>query len=135
MRNFIDTNILIYADACDEGQKQEKAIEIIRENLLANSGVISTQVLKEFANVALKKLGLSPEIVKQRIVFYSNFEVIEISPQIITEAIDLSANRKVSFYDALIIVSAQTASCESLLSEDLQAGAVFCAVRVVNPFG
>ena len=134
MRNFLDTNILIYADACDELKKQEQAIEIIRENIINKSGVISTQVLKEFANVALRKLGLSPEIVKQRIEFFLNFEIIEISPEIIMQAIDLSSNRKVSFYDALIIETAIISSCETILSEDLQSGAIFNAVRVVNPF-
>lgn len=134
MRNFLDTNILIYADACDELKKQEQAIEIIRENIINKSGVISTQVLKEFANVALRKLGLSPEIVKHRIEFFLNFEIIEISPEIIMQAIDLSSNRKVSFYDALIIETAIISSCETILSEDLQSGAIFNAVRVVNPF-
>lgn len=134
MRNFLDTNILVYADANDEPKKQDIAIAIIRENLLANSGVISTQVLQEYANVALRKLGLSAELVAERIKFYSNFEVVITSPELLISAIGLYDTRKTSFYDALIIGAAINSSCDTLLSEDLQGGAVFGTTNVENPF-
>ncbi len=134
MRNFIDTNILIYADANDEPIKQDIAISIIRENLLNNTGVISTQVLQEYANVALTKLGLSIEIVRERLKFYSNFEIINSSSNLLISAIEIYAMRKTSFYDALIIQSAINSGCDVLLSEDLQTGAVFEKTKVVNPF-
>ena len=56
MRSFIDTSVLIYADASDLAAKQAVAIELIGERRHAGSGVISTQVLHEYVNTALRKL-------------------------------------------------------------------------------
>ena len=39
-----------------------------------------------------------------------------------------------SWWDALIIAAAQTCECKVLLTEDLQDGQEFGAVRVINPF-
>jgi len=44
VRSFLDTNLLVYADAADGGDKQLAAIATIREHMLAGTGVISTQV-------------------------------------------------------------------------------------------
>jgi predicted nucleic acid-binding protein len=45
-----------------------------------------------------------------------------------------SRRHKVSFWDALILISAITSGCELVLSEDLQHGAHFGELRVENPF-
>ncbi len=50
MTAFLDSNILVYA-ALQQDWRSETARE-----LLAASGVISVQVLNEFANVARRKL-------------------------------------------------------------------------------
>ena len=51
VKTFIDTNILIYAFTADEPEKQETALKFLNDCL----PVISTQVVKEFSNVLLKK--------------------------------------------------------------------------------
>ena len=52
----------------------------------------------------------------------------------IADALDLHALRGVSFYDALIVQAAIAGGCAQLLTEDMQSGAVFGGVRIVNPF-
>lgn len=42
MRSFIDTNVLIYADAGDELVKQERAIDLIARLHVERNGVLST---------------------------------------------------------------------------------------------
>lgn len=133
-RNFIDTNIFVYADANDEPVKQEKSIALIKQNLLEKSGIISTQVLQEYTNVALKKLKLSKETIVSRIELYSNFEIVTISKELIVNAISIQENRKINFFDALIIEAAISAGSDVLLSEDFQNGAKFENLLVVNPF-
>ncbi len=54
---FIDSNLIIYANDCSDSHKQERAIEIIKHLMRTQSGVISTQIMQEYANVALTKLG------------------------------------------------------------------------------
>lgn len=70
MRSFLDANILIYADAGDEPARQEQALALIGAHRLAGSGVLSTQVLQEYANVALRKLGLPTDMVRERLAFF-----------------------------------------------------------------
>jgi len=41
--------------------------------------VISTQVLHEFVNAALRKLGLPLEIIRARVRLYSRFETVNAS--------------------------------------------------------
>jgi predicted nucleic acid-binding protein len=134
VRSFIDTNVLIYADAADEPMKQAQAIAVIREHRLARTGVVSTQVLQEFAATALRKLRLPPELIRERMVFYSGFEVINAAVPLIMMALDLRMIYPLSFWDAMIVQAAREASCTILLSEDLQTDATISGVRIINPF-
>ncbi|GAP34771.1 PIN domain-containing protein [Piscinibacter sakaiensis] len=134
MRSFIDTNVLVYADAADEPLRQAQALALIARHRREGTGVLSTQVLQEFANVALRKLRLPSLLVRERLAFYARFEVVAASAALIADALDLHASRGVAFYDALIVQAAAVAGCGELLSEDLQAGAVLAGVRIVNPF-
>ena len=133
-RSFIDTNVLLYADAGDAGDKQRLAVALIRSHMVEASGVVSTQVLQEFAAAGLRKLGLPLELVRARLEFFAGFEVISASPKAILQALDVRQRWNLSFYDALIVQVAQASGCTELLTENLHAGANFNGVRVVNPF-
>lgn len=133
-RSFIDTNVLLYADAGDAGDRQRLAVALIRSHMVEASGVVSTQVLQEFAAAGLRKLGLPLELVRARLEFFAGFEVISASPKAILQALDVRQRWNLSFYDALIVQAAQASGCTELLTENLHAGANFNGVRVVNPF-
>lgn len=134
MRSFIDTNVLVYADSGDAAAKQARATRLIAEHLRAGSGVLSTQVLHEFVNAAIRKLGLPLDIVRARVRLYSRFEVVNAAPGAVHDALDLHALHRISFWDALILQAARQSGCVQLLTEDLQSGAVIAGVRIVNPF-
>ena len=134
MRSFIDTNVLVYADAADAPDKHGRALALIAALRRQGQGVLSTQVLQEYANVALRKLALPAALVRERLGFYARFELVATTAALIADAVDLHALRGVSFYDALIVRAAAAAGCAQLFSEDLQHGAVLAGVRVVNPF-
>ena len=55
-RSFIDTNVLIYAEACDTPAKQRAALALLKQLYEGMEGVVSTQLLQEYCNAALKKL-------------------------------------------------------------------------------
>ncbi len=133
-RCFIDTNILAYADSPDEPTKQRQAINLIKLLRDAQAGVISTQVINEYCNVALNKLKLPHPNVRARLQFWQQFEVCLVTPEIIAQALDLHQTRSISYYDALIVASAQTAGCTVLYSEDMNVGEMMNGVRMVNPF-
>lgn len=134
MRRFVDTHVLVYADSADEPSKQDQAIRLIRTLLERGEGVVSTQVLQEFVNVALRKLALPAALIHERLALYRRFEVVVTSPELIAAALDLTLLRSVSFYDALIVQAAHFSGCSELLSEDLQTGATVAGVSIVNPF-
>jgi predicted nucleic acid-binding protein len=133
-RTFIDTNVLVYAEASDEPAKQRVALDVLKQLFETTSSVLSTQVLQEYCNVAIKKLKLPPAHIRAQLDLYEQFEVVQVTPAIIRAALDLHQTRSVSFYDATVLVSAQTAGCSVLLSEDMNAGELIGGVRVVNPF-
>jgi predicted nucleic acid-binding protein len=132
--SFLDTNVLLYADDADAGEKTGIARELIRRCLLERSGVLSTQILQEYYVNARRKLGMDGASARARVEIYLGFQVVTVTPALILAAVDLHRLDTVSFWDALVIRTAEQAGCETLWSEDLQAGRRFGSVRVVNPF-
>ena len=126
MCSFIDTNVLIYADSADAGDKQARASALIAQCLRDGNGVISTQVLHEFVNAAIRKLALPLDLLRARVRLYSRFETVNASPAAVLDALDLHALNKISFWDALIVQAARQSGCAQLLTEDLQAGRSAC---------
>ena len=134
MRSFIDTNVLLYADAADEPRKQAVAIELIEGHLRAGSGVISTQVLHEYAAAAIRKLTLADDVVRSRIDLFSRFEIVTATVDALKAALVLRAMHRLSFWDALIVQAARDAGCTVLLSEDMATGATLSGITIANPF-
>ncbi len=134
IRSFIDTNILIYAEANDDAAKQQTALALIKQLNTASVGVLSTQVLQEYCNIAIKKLKLPAAHIRAQLDLYEQFEVVQVTPAIIRVALDVHQTRSISFYDAIVRASAKTAGCKVLYSEDMNAGEMMNGVRIVNPF-
>ena len=134
MSAFLDTNILLYADDADAGAKTDVARDLVRRCMVNRTGVLSTQVLQEFYVNARKKLKMDGAAVRARVEIYLAFELVTVSPALILAAVDLHRLDSMSFWDALIIRAAEHAGCDTLYSEDLQAGRRFGPVRIVNPF-
>ena len=130
---FIDTNILVYSlDQADSG-KQKRCRECIKILSKENNGVISTQVMQEFYVASTAKLGADPLIIKDILRSFERFETVVVTPELIRDAIDCAIINRLSFWDALIVVSAESARCEILWTEDLNPGQVIRGVRVENP--
>ncbi len=134
MSAFFDTNVLLYADDADAGHKTAVARDLLRRSMAARTGVVSTQVLQEFYVNARKKLRLDGNAARARVEVYLGFDVVTVTPELVMAAVDLHRLDTVSFWDALVIRSAEQAGCDTLYSEDLQTGRRFGSVRVVNPF-
>jgi predicted nucleic acid-binding protein len=126
---FIDTNVFVYALGDDP--KSERARDV-----LARGGLISVQVLNELARVLLGKLGRRPADVDLAIsrLLLQFPAPIPLTVALHCGALQLVAAHRLSFYDALILAAALEAGCDTLLSEDFQAGRRFGPLTVVNPF-
>ena len=134
VRSLLDTNVLVYADAVDEPARQRRAIDVIKQHRAAGDAVLCTQVLQEYVNVALRKLGLPAPLIRERLAFYRRFELMTTTPESIPAALDLHVLHGLSFYDALIVQAALASGCQRVLTEDMRGGALYGGVQIVNPF-
>jgi predicted nucleic acid-binding protein len=132
-RVFLDANILLYAQDRGALEKQRRSRDVIVRLAESGHGVISTQVMQEFYVAATRKLGVTPLAAKAVLKTFTVFEIVQISPGLIQDAIDCSVLNKLSFWDALIVAAAATASCPTLYTEDLNDGQIILGVQVQNP--
>ena len=135
-KTFVDTNVLVYAHDATMGAKHERAREVIEELWYSAKGVLSTQVLQEFCiNVRRKvKHPLSLPDTRRVVEDYLTWEVVVNDGASIVRAIEIEERYHVSFWDALILQSAEAADVDILLSEDLSDGQQYGNMRVKNPF-
>lgn len=133
-RCFIDTNVLVYADSTDEPHKQRIAIDLVRYLRFESLGVLSTQVINEYIQVGLRKLGLSHAHVREQVRCYRQLDLVMVTPDTIELALDLHQSHALSYWDALILASAHISGCAVLLTEDMGHGEVLAGVRLLNPF-
>ena len=132
---FFDTNILVYSVDENDLQKKEIASQLLTDASSSKTGIISTQSLQEFYNVAVKKLKLSKQIAKEYVeLFSSRLTVRQVTIPIILNAIDISIKNKLSFWDSLILSSANDNGCIIVYSEDLNNGQIVGGTKILNPF-
>jgi len=130
---FIDTNIIVYANDGKNTEKQDKAIKVITDLMKLNKGTISTQVLQEYAFVALNKLNQNHDVVLRQLKLLEVFEVIRQSPEMIRRAVEIMYSYKISFWDSCIISNAEYGSCSIIYSEDLNTGQYYSGIKIENP--
>jgi predicted nucleic acid-binding protein len=128
---FFDTNVLIYAVARDEPRSSQA------EQLLASGGILSVQILNEFASVARRKILMSWSDVMEAL---DAFRVLCPSPLPITvemheAALGIAEEHGYNIYDALVVSAALKAGCTTLYSEDLRDGQTIDGrLTIRNPF-
>ncbi|WP_158084162.1 PIN domain-containing protein [Marispirochaeta aestuarii] len=131
---FIDTNILVYANDKRDPDKQRQAVDLISGLMKSGEGVISTQVLQEYANVAVGKLGQSEEVVLRQLHLLEKIELVTQSSSMIRRAVEIRKTYGINFWDACIVSNAESAECDAIYSEDLNTGQFYSGIRIINPF-
>jgi predicted nucleic acid-binding protein len=126
---FFDTNVLLYLISAD-AVKADRA-----EELISAGGVISVQVLNEFASVASRKLAIPLSEIREILsAVRAACSIESLTVQTHDVAFDLLERFRLSFYDSLIIAAALLAKCDILYSEDMQDGQKIENVTIRNPF-
>ena len=128
--SFLDSNIVLYL-ASEDLPKADRAQELV-----AQGGTISVQVLNEIANISRRKMGLSWAETRNFLLMIRGLLKVEpITIEIHDVGISLAERYQLSVYDSMIVSAALCAECETLLSEDLQDGLLINGrLRVFNPF-
>ena len=134
-REFVDANVLVYAFDSSAGEKQHAARALL-ERLWENStGCVSVQVLQEFFVTVTKKVAkpLPVEDAKARIREFAAWRVFAPTADDVLAAIDLHAQAKIGFWDAMTVLAAAESGCDMLWTEDLSDGQLLRGVRIRNP--
>lgn len=133
-KQFLDTNILLYAYDRDAGEKRQVALSFIANALSTPAKtVISVQVLQEFHVNFLRQGGARDELDKL-VTDFSRWKVVENTLSLYRLGSALQQRWQLSLWDSMILAAAQTARCSCLYSEDFNDGQDYNGVRAVNPF-
>jgi predicted nucleic acid-binding protein len=128
-RCFFDSNILVHLVGQDERRKSSAKV------LVDAGGVISVQVLNEFANVAAKKMRMKGEqIVGALLPIRDACELVPLTLEIHDLAMDIFSRTNFGVYDCNIIAAAELSGCDVLYSEDMTDGQRVGRVSIRNPF-
>lgn len=127
---FIDTNVLLYLLSADAA-KADRAEEVVQAG-----GMVSVQVLNEFAAVSTRKLKMPIAEVRQVLdTIRAVCEVLPLTEETHVLGLDIAERYRLSIYDAMIVTAALLANCTFLFSEDLHHGLVIeRSLTVRNPF-
>lgn len=135
-RQFVDTNILVYAYDKGDGKRQKLAKDLIVSLWESRKGCVSIQVLQELYITMTRKATtpLLPEVASQIIAALAEWLHHIPNTDDILEAISIQQRYAISFWDAMIVNSACKMGCSILWTEDLNDGQVYGSTTVRNPF-
>jgi predicted nucleic acid-binding protein len=130
-----DTNVLVYLwDVAAPAKQQAAQLALAHVHRLG--GPMGLQVVGELQNVLRRKLRYSsPEAAVRARIVLQVFDVFAASEANADEALTMVERGALSYWDALLATAARDAGCRVMLSEDMQDGAMFGGLEIVNPFG
>ena len=133
---FVDTNVLVYARDSSDPVKQARAAEWMGELWRSRTGRISHQVLQEYYVTVTRKLrpGLPVATAREDVRALLEWKPVITDGALLERAWTIEEKAGLTFWDALIVAAAAASGASSLLTEDLQDGALVGDVLVVNPF-
>ena len=131
---FVDTNVLIYALDTADLRKQQAAYAWRAELWRSGRGRISYQVLQEFYVKVTKKWPSARAQARAEVRDLLAWRPVAVDSLLLEDGWRIQDRYQISFWDALIVAAAKSASCPYLLSEGLQAEQELDSVMVVNPF-
>lgn len=129
---FVDSNIAVYAADSRDARKNRRAQEFFLEN--DEYLVVSTQVLQETFVSLTRKARAPHSVARAYVLALAKYEVVSVTSDHIRNAMDYADSFRISFWDALIVASAESANCAQICSEDLNSGQTIRGMRIWNPF-
>lgn len=133
---FVDTNVLLYAYDNSGDHRHDRARQLVADLGKSRQGVLSVQILQEFYVNVTRKIAvpLAADTAQQTLRTLSRWPTHSPLASDVIAAADIAAEAQISFWDAMVIRSAERMGCRVLWSEDLNADQVIVGVRVRNPF-
>ena len=135
-RQFVDTNVLVYAHDVTAGDKHTRARALVEELWETREGCLSVQVLQEFFVTTTRKIPkpLDAPAAARIIDDLAHWRVHAPIATDVLAAIDIHQRTGASFWDSMILHSAKELGCAIVHSEDLNPGQEYDGVQVRDPF-
>jgi len=131
---FVDTNVFIYALDEADPDKQRAARAWKAALWESRRGRTGYQVLEEFYSKITRKWPAARDRARAEIRDLLTWRPVRVDAGTLEQAWNIQDRCHFSFWDALVVAAAKSASCHYLLTEDLQAGQDLGGIRIVNPF-
>jgi predicted nucleic acid-binding protein len=131
---FVDSNVFLYALDESDLDKQHAAQDWRAGLWISRRGRISFQVLNEFYVNALRMQPSARGEARAEVRDLLTWNPIVTDGELLREGWKLQDRYQLSYWDALIVAAAKTASCRYLLTEDLQHGQNLDGIEVISPF-
>jgi predicted nucleic acid-binding protein len=137
---LVDTNILVYRFDGRFPDKQERATDVLRRGIAADSVRLPHQAIVEFVAATTRPLpGYGPlllpeEARREAEELLHQFTVVYPDEHVVRTALRGMAAYQLSWFDAHLWAYAEVFGLDELLSEDFQHDRLYGTVRVVNPF-
>lgn len=130
----LDTNILLYAIDAKDSAKHEAAVDLLARARASNC-CLAFQTLNELCRAVTRKnkLGLAETLTLVE-GLADAFPVVGATFEETKSAIALMSRYNLAFFDALLLATVDGAGGTCLISEDLQDGARYGSVKVMDPF-
>ena len=135
MAALIDTNVLVYRFDPRFPEKQERATELLRAGLRADSIRVPHQAIVEFVPATTRQPLLSLEDARREAEeMLLQFTVLYPNEDVVRTAVRGAAAYQLSWFDAHMWAFAEVYGLDELFSEDFQHDRQYGSVRAVNPF-
>jgi predicted nucleic acid-binding protein len=100
----------------------------------AGDGCISTQVIQEFCNAMRRKTQRTTSEINALLDYFLDLWRCDITPELAREALVVQDEYGISYYDSLIVATAEKLGCNEILTEDLNDGQTYRGMVARNPF-
>jgi predicted nucleic acid-binding protein len=131
---FVDTNVLLYSFDSRDPVKCAKARNWLEYLWRTGVGRLSWQVLHEFYANAFRKAGVPAPQAREAVVVFSRWQPGGMSLSVVERGWYWMDHAQLSYWDSIILASAERLGCSMLLSEDFQTGRSFEGLQVISPF-
>jgi predicted nucleic acid-binding protein len=135
-REFVDTNVLVYAFDSSAAGKQAAAKHLLERLWDSGTGCVSVQVLQEFFVTVTRKVAmpLSIDEASERVREFAVWNVFAPTVDDVLGAIGLQKQAQIGFWDAMILRAAVESGCDVLWTEDLNSSQLLQGIEIRNPF-
>jgi predicted nucleic acid-binding protein len=130
---FVDSNVFLYSIDGKDPDKRCLARRWLDGLWTSGAGRLSWQVVNEFYVNAIR-LGATKQEARRNVELMAQWQVVAFGLGIVHRAWHWMDAAQISYWDALIVSSAESMHCYWLVSEDFQAGRKFGDLTVLNPF-